>query len=79
MLSYQSLFALFVFIGMTAALPVVGGGSGLPDPGTLVSLQQLQDAFDGLLKALILQRLPRVSVPVPVTLPPVPTPPSFPF
>ncbi|EGT39922.1 hypothetical protein CAEBREN_10064 [Caenorhabditis brenneri] len=75
MLSYKFLLALLVVIEMVTALPIVDDGPGLPNPGTLVSLQQLQDAFDGLLKAPILQRLPRVQV----TLPPVPTPPSFPF
>ncbi|EGT42318.1 hypothetical protein CAEBREN_04389 [Caenorhabditis brenneri] len=79
MLSYKSLFALLVVIGMTTALPIGGGESGLPDLSELLAiLHEIQDAIAELQNSVpgtpTVPSLPGVSVPgIPdVTLPTLP-------
>ncbi|EGT39905.1 hypothetical protein CAEBREN_02196 [Caenorhabditis brenneri] len=46
MLSYKVVFALLVVIGMTAALPIGGGGSGSADlSGISAILHEIRDAL----------------------------------
>ncbi|EGT42327.1 hypothetical protein CAEBREN_12134 [Caenorhabditis brenneri] len=86
MLSYKSLFALLVVIGMATALPIGGGGSGLPDLSELLAiLHKIQDAIAELQMSVpgapAVPSLPGVSVPgIPdVTLPALqPLPFTFP-
>ncbi|EGT39904.1 hypothetical protein CAEBREN_19227 [Caenorhabditis brenneri] len=79
MLSYKSLFALLVVIGMATALPIGGGGSGLPDLSEFLAiLHEIQGAISELQKSVpgapTVPSLPGVSVPVvpDVTLPTLP-------
>ncbi|CAL2030236.1 unnamed protein product [Caenorhabditis brenneri] len=46
MFSYKVFFALLVVIGMTNALPIGGGGSGLPNLSEILAvLHKIQDAL----------------------------------